>query len=413
MRRSSAVGGSRAMCGRLVRIVSLLLLIPWGAAPALAQQEDEPTRVVILGVGHSTQLVVEAQRPAALRAFFDRVAPDVIAVERSPEEFARGDHYEFTYEIQHLALPYAHERGLPVYPIDWIPSKDDMLLGFGVDLEAVPFLRGGGQGFLAFPAPDETDLPLFFADSDEDRASRRAIWEAEWEPVRRDMPRRLFLYRTFLQAQRIAAVAGMHPGRTILVPIGANHKDDIERILGSHPQIDIIQPSSFGEPTPSEIEAAIRREDLVAIAVFNLLGVQSQTENVDFDWMGRTIARLEAAGGLPAEIRLLAVRLGVLTGEVSSQEAIAAYGALSRGDPGATGFSWNGVQDPSRLDSYFDPFGNLSVPERVRVELAREQYKLGRVDAGDAVLEALASELPRRKAVQLRAYWREHLVGSK
>jgi hypothetical protein len=181
------------------------------AAAAVTQQPAaERTRVVILGVGHSTQLVEERQQPAALRAFFDRVAPDAIGVERAPQEFERGDQYEFTYEIQYLAVPYARERGIPLHPIDWIPPREDLLLGFGVDLETPPEVRSGWRGFLSFPDPADVRLPLFFADSQADREHRREPWLAEWEPASRDLPRRLFLYRTFLQAQRIPRAAALH-----------------------------------------------------------------------------------------------------------------------------------------------------------------------------------------------------------
>lgn len=125
----------------------LLFLLPRAGS---TQGPAGPTRVVILGVGHSTQLVSEGQSPAALRAFFDRVSPDVMAVERPPNELARDDHYEFTYEIQYVALPYARERGIPVHGIDWIPAGEDMMLAFGVDLEEPPFVRTGWRGFLSF-----------------------------------------------------------------------------------------------------------------------------------------------------------------------------------------------------------------------------------------------------------------------
>ena len=111
------------------------------------------TRVVVLGVSHSAQLVADSYQPAVLRAFIQRLRPAAIAFERSPEQYARNDHYEFTYEIQYLTLPYARELGIPVHPIDWYPPVDDQLLGFGVDLDLPPIVRPGTgfQAFLSFP----------------------------------------------------------------------------------------------------------------------------------------------------------------------------------------------------------------------------------------------------------------------
>jgi hypothetical protein len=388
----------------------LLTLIPLvGMASPGAAQDIPPTRVVILGVGHSTQLVEERQQPAALRAFFDRVQPDAIGVERDPEPFARGDHYEFTYEIQYIALPYAEERGLSVHPIDWIPPRDDLILGFGVDLEEPPEIRGGWQGFLAFPDPAESRLPLLFADSEEDRATRRAPWQAEWAPPSRDLPRRLFLYRTFLQAQRIAEAAALHPGGTLLVPVGVNHKDDIERILADHPRIEIVQPSTFGTPSPEEVEGHVLRRDLVAIASFNLLGIQWTTGEVDWEWMRRVIRRLEEEDASP-EVRLLATRLQVLTGELPPQEALQRYQRIAEEAGDSVPFTWTGVKDSTRLDSYFDPFGNLSVGQRARLEAARELLRLGREGEAQALRGEMARGLPPRMERQLEAYWDEHLV---
>lgn len=381
-----------------------LLLVRQGAA-----QERTRTRLVILGVDHSTQLVEERQRPAALRAFYDRVAPAAIAVERSPEEFARGDHYEFTYEIQYVALPYARERGIPVHPVDWIPSRDDMLLGFGVDLETPPRVRSGWRGFLSFPDSAAVRLPLLFADAEGDRTARRAPWQSEWEPASRDLPRRLYLYRTFLQARRIAAAAEHYPGRTLLVQIGANHKDDIERILAGHPSLEIVQPSSYGEPSAEEIERAVRREDLLAIASFNLLGVQARTGNIDWEWLRRVLGRLEREGSTP-ETRLLSTRLAVLTGALGAEAAIERYRRIQTEAGDSLAFTWTGVKDPSRVDSYFDPFGNLTLGQRAALEIAREHYRLGQDQAGDAIRRELVAALPAEKSLQLLAYWPEHVV---
>ncbi|TSB46048.1 hypothetical protein [Alkalicoccobacillus porphyridii] len=70
------------------------------------------TKLIILGVGHANQLVARECQPAVYRAFFDRVKPDVIGVERAPLEFARSHFYEFTHEQQHLILPYAEKNAL-------------------------------------------------------------------------------------------------------------------------------------------------------------------------------------------------------------------------------------------------------------------------------------------------------------
>ena len=91
----------------------------------------------------------EAQRPAVFRAFFERV--DAVAVERDPQSFARNDVYDFATETQNVVVPWARERGVPVYPVDWLPPTENQRLLFGVDLDAPPLVRPveGSRGFYA------------------------------------------------------------------------------------------------------------------------------------------------------------------------------------------------------------------------------------------------------------------------
>ncbi|MEO8453505.1 MAG: hypothetical protein ABI647_27220, partial [Gemmatimonadota bacterium] len=227
-------------------------------AAALTAQTPTRTRVVVLGVSHSAQLVSERAQPAAYRAFFDRLHPDGIAIERPPEQFARGDHYEFTYEIQSIVVPYARAKQIPLFPVDWMPPLDDQLLGFGVDLDRPPVIRprSGFQGFLVFSDSASLRLSLLFADQEPDRAANRAWYQTAGPNAARDLARRLFLYRTFMQARRIAKAAESVPGRTLLVVIGSMHKDEVERILAADPSIEVVQPSTIGAPDPAAVAAA-------------------------------------------------------------------------------------------------------------------------------------------------------------
>ena len=61
---------------------------------SMAEHAHQATLVILGVVEHSAQLVAEFYQPAVFRAFFQRVQPDVISVERSPQEFLRGDYYE-------------------------------------------------------------------------------------------------------------------------------------------------------------------------------------------------------------------------------------------------------------------------------------------------------------------------------
>lgn len=370
------------------------------------------TKIVILGVGHSPQLVAESYQPAIFRAFFDRVKPDAICIERAPQEFARNDYYEFTYEQQYLTVPYAKEHRIPLYPMDWLPAAEDTSLAFNLsDLERPPFVRraSGFQGFISFTDKADLSLGLFHAETENDRSKQREFANTLAPQARFDYARRLYLYRTFMQAMRVLRAAGDNRGRTVLVVIGSLHKNDIEQVLKDEPTVEIVQPSSFGHPDAQSAARSVKREDLFAIASFNLLGVQSGTSNVNFDWMKRIITRLESEAQT-AEVLLLKTRLQVLTKQASAQEALANYRQAAEAAKADEQFTWTGVKDKSRLDSYFDPFGNLSVKQRAQLEMARESYKLKQTTTAEEERKQLQSQLSSLKAQQLTAYWDEFVL---
>jgi hypothetical protein len=397
-----------------MRLLALLGMMFCLAAPLRAQPAAPAsvTEVVILGVDHSAQLINRRQQPAAMRAFFEAVAPSAICIERAPERVARGDHYEFTYEIQDLILPWAREKSLPLCPFDWLPTAEDSALAFGIaDLEAPPFVRrdSGFQGFLTFPDARSRTLGLFFADSAEERARHREFYAAYPDAPARDFARRLFLYRTFMQARRIAAAARTYPGRRLLVVVGVMHKDDIESILAGYPWVRIVQPSAIAsEPDAAAVAAYVRPDDLAAIASFNLLGPQWRDPNLDRAWM-REVAGTLRRQRPGAESDLFAARLAELEG-APARTSLAEYLRIA-GAAGDAAFTYTGVRDRSRIDSFFDPFGNLNVAQRASVEVARVHHALGERDAAEAIRQRLRQALESDlKRLQLDGYWARYVA---
>jgi hypothetical protein len=384
---------------------------PHAAMAAKAPKRDAPARVIVLGVDHAVQLVARNDRPGLLAAFIARAEPDAICVERAPEPFARGDLYEFTYEIQDVVLPYARAHGVAVCPFDWEPPHEDQMLGWGLDLSAPLEVRKpeGFQGFLSFPQPGKLQRGLFSA---ENRSTLAEVehWIATPAPeASRDLSRRMYLYRTFMQARRIAEAARQRPGQTLLVVVGEFHKYDIEAILAGYPWLRVVPPSAIGAPTAQEAERATTRAQRVAIASFNLLGVQAGTGNVDWKWVEGELDALDRERR-DAETALLRTRYDLLTGRIDDAAAAQRYRDIAVDADAARGFTWDGVRDRSRVDSYFDPFGNLRTDQRARVELARELYRQGDAAAADALLPALQAELEPKQARQLQAYWQRELA---
>ncbi len=393
----------------MIRMWIVGVLLGTLSLPAKSSVPEPATQVIVLGVDHAAQLVAREDRPAVLAAFLDRADPDAICIERSPEAFARNDFYEFTYEVQDVVVPFARERNIALCPFDWHPSSEDAQLGFGMDLEAVPEIRPtrGFQQFLTFPEPAQLKRTLFHAD-----VAANVARSTQWSltPAARtaqDLPRRLFLYRTFLQAKRIAAAARAHPGGTVVVVVGEFHKRDIDEVLADEPGIVLVQPSRLGAPTDAEVHPFERREYRVAVATFNLLGMQASTANRDDAFLRDTVDALIGSGATP-DVQLLAARLDLLQGRISRAEATRRYRQIAA-TAGDARFAWTGVKDSRRLDSWFDPFGNLSVRQRALLELARESTLAGRADEAERRRVALRRELTARQQRQLDGYW--HLLA--
>ena len=130
--------------------------------------------------------------------------------DRDRDEFARGAYYfEASYEQQHVAVPYARDRRIEICPVDWIPSRDDERLAFGrlevVDPPAVR-ARRDFQGFLVLDSA-AVRRTLFYADSAPSRAAAAAFYDRPRAAGWADFPRRLGLFRTFMQAMRVRAAA--------------------------------------------------------------------------------------------------------------------------------------------------------------------------------------------------------------
>jgi hypothetical protein len=387
------------------RALALAALLLAAALPRFAAAAEAKTRVAILGVDHAAQLVAEEDQPGTLAAWLDMVKPDAVCIERPPEQASRGDYYEFTYEVQGIILPWAAARGTELCPIDWTPPMDDQLLAFGLDLDTPPEIRKaqGFQGFLTFPDPKILDWGFFAAEDPATLAPLRK-WAGEPAPrADRDLPRRLYLYRTYMQAQRIRAAAKARPGQTLVVIVGYFHKLDIEAILQHDAAIALVAPASFGRPDEPAVRAATTQAHRAAILAFNLLGMQAGTGNVNWDWVGRVLA--DFAGAEPApEAKLFETRHALLTGKIAPAEAARRYEAIAADPAAAAPLTWNGVKDSARIDSFFDPFGNLDIRQRARVELARSLFALGKAKQAEAKLANLAAELPPRKALQLHGY---------
>lgn len=375
------------------------------------------TKVFILGVGHSIQLASRNHHPGIIRTFFESVKPDAICIERSPEKYFKSDYYEFTYEQQHLTIPYALEKGIPIYPIDWLPNYEDELLANeqSFDHGEPPHIRTKKDFFRrhgCYPYNQTLEFDFFFADKFDDEMLKK---DQEWLDVRKsgvgDYWRRLVLYRTFMQAMRINEVVKKHKGKTVLVVIGAFHKPDLENILIESNEIEIVQPSKYQNQSEKK---QLLRTDLFAIAAYNLLGVQSKYGVVDWNWVDYILKQLEISHG-SAEVKLLRTRYKILTDNISNEEAVDLYKNIISASTYEQKLTFHGVKYKHRIDSYFDPFGYLSIKQRSEIELAREYHKLGLHDKHHEMKNSILNNhsLSFMQRTQIEGYWDTYVTNMK
>src|SRR5690606_24508080 len=129
------------------------------------------------------------------------------------------DFYGFTYEIQDILLPWAKTKGVPAYPFDWEPSPEDLQLAFGFDVQTPPLIRPetGWGAFVTFEDAERSELALF---EGERKEGRDEIVQWANTPAANNngaVARRLYLFRTYLQAQHIRHAAARHRGETLAV----------------------------------------------------------------------------------------------------------------------------------------------------------------------------------------------------
>ena len=366
-------------------------------------------KVVILGVNHAYQLVSKACQPAAYRAFFDLVKPDGIGIERAPEHFVRGDFYEFTYEQQNIAVPYAMERGIQLHPFDWMGDAEDSSLAWGIaDIEKAPLVRQPHliNDFTHFSVVEED----FFYSERAEIQSRIEEWITHKQKGQADFPRRLFLYRTFMQAMRIKQLAKQYVGKTLLIVVGHMHKADIEEMLSMETHIEIVQPSTFGVPSAAAILEHQRVEDLCAIAAFNLMGMQ-QYHPVDRAWVAEVLDLLhELKPDYEVEVyRALFNKEGLMGGVL-----IAMCQELYHRLQGDERFTYTGIVDETRIDSYFLPFAALPIKAYVKLMMAKQYVAIKDMEQAEVLKQELLGELSLSplKTMQFEGYYERFILGS-
>ncbi|WP_294274615.1 hypothetical protein [uncultured Chryseobacterium sp.] len=108
------------------------------------------------------------------------------------------------------------------------------------------------------------------------------------------------------------------------------------------------------------------------------------------------------------ELEFFRIRKSVISGKISPKQAQAMYRSLLN-KAGNENWTWTGVKDNSRIDSYFDPFGNLSLKDRIRLETARESMKLSQQKEFQNQIDLIDQGLTFYKKSMLHFYIEKYL----
>jgi hypothetical protein len=263
----------RAFAMALV-ILGLGTIAPAGDAPRF--------EVLVLATIHAPWQFRSARfTPAHVRAALAAAHPDVLGVESPPEWFSKGRYHPVTYEAQGIAVPFAKERGIPVVGIDWqdLPAREQR----EADMEAQQLAMIRRQLASGNPLP----LPLYGKLAPEQLRETSALFrspESDFDLVNgvealagADVASPRFGGRRNQEiAARCVAAMDAHPGKRLVVVIGAGHKQVLDALFARMKGVRVLR---WGEDVEAPSAEAVERDwttdDLLAALGHNLDGERS------------------------------------------------------------------------------------------------------------------------------------------
>jgi hypothetical protein len=164
-----------------------------------------------------------------------------------------------------------------------------------------------------------------------------------------ELSRRMFLYRTALQARLVAAAANARPGKTALVVSGSQPR---ARYQAGGTKYRACY-SNLGRRSFRYGGSCSRGCPIWLRYLSTSWALQCRAGTVDYKWIRDLLDGLEPVHGATAETRLL--RLNCLDGHASALATLRSYQDLLLSIPAAARFTWTGVKDDSRLDATLIP----------------------------------------------------------
>lgn len=318
----------------------MLALIGGTILPISAQETR--FEVLVLGTYHAPFQFRSARfSPAHVRAALELAKPDVIGVESNPTWFAAGTFHQVTYEAQGVAVPFARDRGIPVYGIDHMRidayerrtgaarrQRVENLQKMAAAGPLHPFFFGRVHAKVyertkkSFADPNN-DFEVINGVRDDAYGKRFLRGDVNNPKFGGERNRKIVAHCVDAMKE--------HLGKRLVIVIGAGHKAVLDRLFA---RIDGVAVLAWGRdvppPTPAQVEAAWNADFLLATLGHNLDGERYylHPEFVDAERMTRLVRKLAQIDGQQAAARYFEARLAFIRGE--TKRAAALYDDLQK-----------------------------------------------------------------------------------
>lgn len=321
---------------------------PAPSQAGVATAPQNTTQVFVIGTVHAPAgLLLDSSYSAAhIRAALEAFLPTAVGIEAPPFWNAWGVSFEATWEIDHVVVPWARERSVPVFGVDWAPVEglasraQGRFRSFSESLSSGPRLladlregaRQRAEGVLAsrfdeFADPGGLHSHELFdwinSGARNQAAPVRVWWDTRGSNDPGSDPEAAARSVDFIRARhdrvvhQIRTVTDRLRSGRIAILMGYSHKPDLDQKLAELPGVQVIQVGDLKGFTPNAVTAAWRPEDALATLREGLDGAAFYLfpEAVDQPLMTRTLQAYESAGSVTYEGRYYRARLAAVAGD--------------------------------------------------------------------------------------------------
>lgn len=362
--------------------------------------------VFVIGTVHAPRglLLDSAYSAAHVRVALDRFRPTIIGIEATPLAHAWGLYQYATWEIQHVVMPWAATRRVPMYGIDWQNLDDGAVRRRLASLRESDTLSPTTLAdrqrdarrvaaivdqMLAgdFADPDRRHWHEWFHWINSGARNEAAPVREWWEQASRDDAQgrtvRALSARDDRIVDQILTLLRGYPGTRLAILIGFSHKPDLDRKLAKVPGIRVMQLTDLPRFTPADVRGGWAPDDAIASLRETLdgYGYYFNPAGTRLELARRHLDALRQHGVDNDLCRYYEARLGVVEGRLeNASDLLMAIIAKPRSSQTVGLGPWGGV---------------LTVQQLARLELGKVHDLRGERDAALEQYGQLLTELER------------------